>query len=88
MQGTIIWWSRAREHGIVSVNQDGKNQRFFLHLSRIASGPDVIKAGQVVQFTPSANLPKDGFLPQALNATVSNVELTAPVQADGLKAGA
>ena len=71
MYGKLLWWSHTKNHGIVSVEVDGKNSRYFLHLCRIVSGPDVLKSGQFVQFTPSQNPPKPGMLPQALNATVS-----------------
>lgn len=71
MYGKLLWWSHTKNHGIVSVEVDGKNRRYFLHLCRIVSGPDVLKSGQFVKFTPSENPPKPGMLPQALNATVS-----------------
>jgi hypothetical protein len=70
MYGKLIWWSHTKNHGIVSVEIDGNNRRYFLHLCRVVSGPDVLKSGQFVQFTPSENS-RPGMLPQALNATVS-----------------
>src|SRR2546427_3517773 len=48
-QGTIVWWSVAKFHGVVSVTEYGQNQRYFLLLSRIVSAPEQIRAGQYVK---------------------------------------
>jgi len=70
--GKLLWWSHTKNHGIVSVEIDGRNVRYFLHLTRVISGPDLLKSGQFVRFTPGENnTSKPWMLPQALNATVS-----------------
>lgn len=80
--GKLLWWSHTKNHGIVSVEMNGKNVRYFLHLTKVVSGPDVLKSGQFVQFTPSENPAKPGMLPQALNATVSIEPFPVPAEAN------
>src|SRR5229473_2935298 len=73
MQGTIIWWSEKKSHGIISATENGKNERFFLHLQRIVSGPEKIRAGQYVSFEVNPNYPmKDGLLRLAMSVVVSD----------------
>jgi cold shock CspA family protein len=73
MQGTIIWWSEKKSHGIISATENGKNERFFLHLQRIVSGPEKIKAGQHVSFEINPNYAvKDGLLRLAMSVVVSD----------------
>jgi hypothetical protein len=72
MQGTIIWWSQAKSHGVISVTQNGQNQRFFLLLSRIASAPGEIRAGQFANFTATCKPAREGLLPLALGVAISD----------------
>jgi hypothetical protein len=69
LQGKIIHWDPVHQNGIV-LGQDGK--RFFLHVARVVQGPEIIKSGMLVDFTPTpAPTPaRPGHLPLALGATV------------------
>jgi len=72
MEGRIIWWSPSKFHGVISATQDGKNQRFFLLMSRITSAPEIIRAGQFVKFTSSGQAPRLDLLPLAMNVVISD----------------
>jgi hypothetical protein len=86
MEGRVIWWSPSKFHGVISATQDGKNQRFFLLMSRIISAPEVIKAGQYVKFTSSGQAPRQDLLPLSLNVIISD-EPFADAGADAHEAG-
>ena len=73
--GRILWFSK--ENGVISADINGTNKRFFVHISKIVSGPEVIKAGYLVKFIPSPNPVKIGMLPNALNVTVSEPKVGA-----------
>lgn len=82
MQGMIVWWSVAKSHGVVSVTENGENQRYFLLLSRIVSAPERIRAGQHVKFVSSVSAKRPDLLPVASGVTISE----APFVDDGVDA--
>jgi cold shock CspA family protein len=86
MEGVVIWWSPSKSHGVISATEDGKNQRYFLLMSRIKSAPKVIKAGQFVKFTSSGQVPRQDLLPLASNVIISD-ERFVDTGLDTLKAG-
>lgn len=89
MQGTIVWWSVAKSHGVVSVTENGQNQRYFLLLSRIVSAPEQIRAGQYVKFVTAVTAKRPDLLPVASGVTISEAPFVdAGVDALASKAGA
>jgi hypothetical protein len=88
MQGTIVWWSAAKSHGVVSVTENGQNQRYFLLLSRIVSAPEQIRAGQHVKFVSAVPANRPDLLPVASGVTISETSFVdAGVNALASKVG-
>jgi hypothetical protein len=86
MQGTIVWWSVAKSHGVVSVTVNGENQRYFLLLSRIVSAPEQIRAGQNVKFVTAIPAKRPDLLPVASGVIISEAS-SVEAGVDALKAG-
>jgi hypothetical protein len=87
MQGLIVWWSVAKSHGVVSVTENGQNQRYFLLLSRIVSAPEQIRAGQYVKFVSAVPPRRPDLLPLASGVTISESPFVDS-GADSIRAGA
>ena len=81
MLGNIIWISHDQSHGIISVNENGRNSRYYLRLSRVVSAPDILKAGQYVRFPSSVPPQKPGLLPMAIGVEISDTPFMDGVSA-------
>jgi cold shock CspA family protein len=63
--GILRSWYEDRGFGVVQV-PNSRTQRYFLHASQIAEGPDHIQVGYEVYFDIAPPY-KDGQLQQAVN---------------------
>lgn len=70
-KGVLIWWSKNSSCGVILVSGQGEPERYFVHVSRIISGP-LPKVNCVCEFDVSDIAPKPGKLPSALNVAVQS----------------